>query len=300
MQVELPSGLVVEMRPWSLEDMGAMAIRAANAREEDALVLDAVAHQHVATIDSGPYVFVQPGDVHFDWKSIMKVDVLWALYRTRVASFPDQPKFGLTSEDYTFEYRCPDTTCEGQKRLSIQKVRLCDLKVRKLPAASAVVMRSSKSFEVMVAGKLVKYVLPTFALDAPLREHVKREKKRTKDPRRPTTPAESIAAQVTFIEGVKASDRDLAARAKWLGGLMASEWVPLRDAITESAAFVGNRVDARCDVCGRVTTMGLPLGPTFFAPADRSEELLDEAAEEETKKQEEEQETSGPSSASSS
>ena len=259
--------------------MGEMAIRASQPNVGEDLILDAVARQHVRTADPGPYPFVQLGDAHFTWSGMLKVDVLWSLYRLRAGSFPDDPEHGLTSEDYTFEHRCGDTACDGHKVPSVQRVRLCDLKQRKLPASSFATMRGGGSFETKVDGKVVKFVLPTFALDAPLREHLKKERKKANNPRRPVTPAEQIAAQLTFIEGVKNSDKDLGARAKWLAGLTAHQWVPLRDTITKAAPFVGNKVDATCDVCGRVEELGLPLVPSFFAPPDRSEELLDQAEE---------------------
>lgn len=294
MREELPSGLVVELRPWSLGDMGDMAIRASQPNAGDELLLDAVARQHVETIDPGPYTFVQVGDAHFDWKGILKADVLWALYRIRAASFPDDPAHGLTGEDYTFDYRCPDVSCDGHKVPTTKTVRLCDLKVRKLPVASLAVMRSGASFETKVAGKTVKYVLPTFTLDAPLREHLKKERKASHNPKRPTTPAENIASQVTYIEGVKASERDLGARAKWLGALGAPDWAPFRDQLTKAGPVIGNKVDATCDTCGRVTTMNLPLEPSFFAPQDRSEELLEEVGAEEERGGEKETTTETP------
>ena len=276
MRVELPSGMTLEMRPWSLGDMGEMAIRASQPNAGDALLFDAVSYQHVETIDPGPYPSVQVGDAKFDWARILKADVLWALYRIRAASFPDDPAHGLTGEDYQFPYRCPDPACEGHKIETTKTVRLCDLRVRKLPSASAAVMRSGASFETRVAGRVVKYVLPTFALDAPLREHLKRERKATRNPKRPTTPAEDLASQVVFIEGVKNSDKDLAVRAKWLGALSVHDWAPFRDELIRAAPVIGNRIDSVCDVCGRVTTSGLPLAQGFFAPLDRSEELLEE------------------------
>jgi len=122
----------------------------------------------------------------------------------------------------------------------------------------------------------VKFVLSTMALDAPLRAYIKRERKRTNNPHRPITPAENLAAQITYIEGVKGSEADLAARAKWLGALGAPDWVPLRDAIIKAAPIVGTKTDAICDVCGRVTTIPFPLGASFFAPTDPSDSLLDE------------------------
>jgi hypothetical protein len=287
-RIECPSGLVIEARPWSLGDMGEMAIRASQSNQGDDLILDAVARQHASTVDPGPYAWIQAGDAHFAWTNVLKVDVLWSLYRLRAGSFPDDPEHGLTGEDYTYPFRCTNTECDGHKTESVQRVRLCDLKMRKLPASSAVVMQSGASFETKVACRVVKYVLPTFAIDAPLREYLKKERKTSGNPRRPVTPAEQIAAQVTFIEGVKNSDRDIGARAKWLGALEAFQWVPFRDTLTAAAPIIGNKTDATCDSCGRVTTIGLPLAPTFFAPPDRSEALLDEAGAEEEKEEKEE------------
>jgi hypothetical protein len=284
MRIDCPSGLVIEARPWSLGDMGEMAIRAAQPNVGEELLVDAVARQHVTTVDPGPYNFVLPGAAKPDWMKVLKVDVLWALYRLRAGSFPDDPETGLTGDDYTFDYRCPDTACDGHKVVSVQRVKLSELKTRKLPAASFAVVKSGASFETTVAGKRIKFVLPSFAIDAPLREHLKRERKKTSNPRRMTTPAENLAAQIVDIEDVKAADRDLAARATWLGALTAPEWVPLRDAITKAAPSLDNKIDVSCDACGRTTTIGLPLSPGFFVPEERMEEPQDQdgSQEEET------------------
>jgi hypothetical protein len=284
MRVECPSGMVVEMRPWSLADMGNMAIRAESATaDDDTLILDAVSRQHVATIDPGPYPSILVGDAHFDWKGVLKADVLWGLYRVRAGSFPSDPDHGLTGEDYTFEHRCPNPQCDGHKTPSVQRVRLCDLRVRKLPATSAEVMKSGRSFELTVAGRLVKYQLPTFAIDGPLRAYLKKVRKTEKNPKRPLTPAEMLASQVTYIEGVNGSEADLASRARWLGTLTAFDWLPIRDAIAKAAPFIDNKVNSVCDTCRGVTTTGLPLLEAFWVPPDRSEELLDAEEEAEAK-----------------
>jgi hypothetical protein len=275
MKIHCPTGMIVEARPWSLDDMGEMAIRASQPNVGDDLIVDAVTRQHVATVDPGPYPFVQAGDTHFDWKRVLKADLIWALYRIRAGSFPVYPDLGLDGEDYTFDFRCPDPSCDGHHKPDVHKIRLCDLQVRALPASSFEIMRSGKSFETKVAGKLVRWVLATSALDAPLREHVKRERKRTQNPKRPSTLAEDLAAQITWIEDVNGSDRDLGARAKWLGALSIGDWAHLRDEIIRAAPLVRNKADVTCEECGRVTPIPVPLFGTFFSPKDPAESILD-------------------------
>ncbi len=262
--VETLSGFKFRARKWKLKDMEGLARAARTASAQDDLLVSAVQRTWVETIEPGPYAHIPVGDVGFDWKRIAKPDVLWALFRVRVASWPNDPERGITSEHYHFDVKCPH--CQPSYTFK-QMIVLSSLKVRPFPEESLERMRKNEPFTLTAPdGKVIAYRLPTLGQDELLIKHLARFKRKRDD----ADASELLAAQIDSISGLKG--RDLATKIAYIANLEIDEFAAVRDGMSRSNAHIISRVDATCDVCKTRFQVKLPLEGSFFMPSDPMEE----------------------------
>lgn len=258
MRIDCPSGLAFEAREWTLGDMEAMAREAESDLDEEGIAA-ILRRAWTRTLDRGPYPFIDSMTAGYDWKRVLKADIVWALYRLRAGSFPDNEELGTTGEDYDFPTECP----HHKKPHEFQwRVKLSDIPVRALPDSSKVVMLGGQTLEAKTAdGRSVRYRLPTLEIDAELLEYRKQKKIKT-----PARPSDYFGAQATQIEGLKS--QDIAQRIKFFSDLPAKQFVPLRDQMSRAGCHVVALVSPTCPECGRTREVPLPLTPAFFMPRD--------------------------------
>lgn len=274
MRIDCPSGLAFEAREWTLGDMEAMAREAESDLDEEGLAA-ILRRAWTRTIDAGPYPFIDKMDVGFEWKRILKADIIWALYRLRAGSFPDDEERGTTGDDYDFQVECQAHKVPVEYQWQI---KLSDIQVRALPDSSRVTMLSGRPLEAKTTdGRKVNFRLPTLEIDAELIEYRKQKKIKS-----PPKPSDYFGAQTTFIEGLK-SPQDIEKRIKFFSDLPAKQFVPLRDAMSRAGCHVLATVMPTCPECGRKREVRLPLTPAFFMPRDPMslDPIVEEASEEE-------------------
>lgn len=274
----LPSGLEIEFREWELDDMWRWAKRAEDGGSEDDVLAEATVPTLVKVVDPGPYGFLKEGATAIDPQRLLKVDVRWWLYRARAASHPDDPARKLTGEDYVFDWEC-----QRDKKHAVEprKVRLCDLRVKPLPASSLEHLKSGKSLTAKLpSGDVVSFVLPTVGIDKPMRrlmaERTKalRQKQKGARPVQPTLP-EAVACQIERISSL-GENQSFERKAEYIGKLKLREWEVLKKALQEASPAVKQTVDCPCDECGHVSEVSLPLTPGFFGPSSTEEAMADE------------------------
>lgn len=267
--ITCPSGLVFEVRRWKLKDMEAMARDAQSGTLDEEAIANIVKAAWKRTIDRGPYRFIEPGEVGFDWKRLFKADIMWALYRLRAESFPANPERGWTGEHYTFDSECGAHPVPVK---SPQVIRLCDLRMRPLPDSSRVLMLEGQPFKTKTPdGREISFRAPTLEVDAELRTHLKRMKRKA-------DPSDFFGAQTTRIEG---EGTDIASRIRFFAEMDLVDFIPVRDAMSRAACHVISVVNAVCTECGRNREVSLPLAPGFFMPPDPMRESPEEEPSEE-------------------
>jgi hypothetical protein len=287
---QLPSGLTIAHREWKFKDMRRWAKVAQDGGKNDDLLVEASVSTLESVIDPGPYAFLGKRTTVIDASRLLKKDVLWWVYRVRAASFPEDPKHGLTGEDYVFDW-----TCHVDKKhvVAPKAIKLCDLRVKPLPEASVEHVRTGKDFtHKMPGGEVVSFVLPTVGIDKPLDQLTKRrttELRRTQKGAKAVEPtmAEIVACQVTRVSSL-GENQSLERRAEYIDDLSIREWASLKNAITAAAPEIYQTVDCICDECGAKTEVRLPLTPGFFFPTEEEEAPMPdlETQEDATAKQE--------------
>lgn len=274
---KLPSGLVVAHREWKFGDMQRWAKTVEEGGSNDDLMVEATMSTLLRVEDPGPYPFAESA-TSLDPLRLLKKDVAWWLYRIRAASFPDDPKHGLTGEDYVFDWQCRVDT---KHAVTPKAVRLCDLRVKPLPETSVVHIQTGKDFTVvMPGGETVSFVLATVGIDQPMRQLMKRRtaelrRKKKGAPAVEPTMAEIVACQITRVSSIREENQSLERRAAYIENLTFREWSVLKEAIEKAAPEIYQKVDCICDECGATTEVRLPLTPGFFFP-DREEEAAEE------------------------
>lgn len=253
MIVECPSGLVVELRPMTGQEILLVA------QQHDGMVADLVQRFvggcWVETRATGPYKGMQVGGGRPDLLRLLKGDTSWLYIQLRRISVPDGDK-------YSWTHGC--SSCGEQFE---HEVLLADLKLQALPQSSADRLQAGETFEAALPdGRAVRFVLQTLQHDRDIADRIREEIKRQKGRGRSTTLLDTLAAQITDLEGCKTwQDRwkallklDLPA----LGGL--------QGAMEDADCGFDTDVPVRCPFCGWREDVSVPFGRSFWVLRSRS------------------------------
>lgn len=262
------TGFSFEARKWKLKDMERLAELADEADEGVDILSEAVRPTWVRTVDAGPYDIKVGNSSPPDFGQMLKLDVLYALFNVRMASWPEDLERGMTREHYQFDAQCPH--CKPM-HVFPQQVRLTEIKFSPLPKASLEALRNRQPLECRAPdGKLIKYELPKLAQDKSLLEYRKTLHGAKAKLKGKAKPSELLAAQTTYIEGLKT--QLMGDRVKYFANLDLDELAPIRNAMSKSGAYVAQKVDCVCTKCKGRFEMRLPLQANFFMPPDPMEE----------------------------
>ncbi len=286
------TGLKMKIRRWKLRDMEHLAELADAADDGVDILSEAVKPCWIETLDAGiyPAEYVKVGTASApDWSQLLKTDVLYSVFGVRIASWPDDSERGMTPEHYQFDVECK--YCQPKYSFQ-QQVRLTQLKFLPLPKASAEAIGARRPLECRGPdGKLIKFELPKLAQDRDLVEF--RNKKAAKGKAKgKAKPSELLAAQTTFIEGLKT--QSMTDRVRFFAELDLADLVPIRNEMSKAGSYVAQNVDCKCPKCNATFAVKLPLQANFFMPSDPMEESppeIEEAPEEQDPEEQDEEES---------
>lgn len=272
----LPSGLKIGFRKWKFGDME----RWAELAESGAVDTDVMAEACVLTceriLDPGPYRFLKTDATTLDPSRLLKVDLMWWLYRIRAASHPTNEETKTNGDHYVFDWECSRNKAHRPRPRMMRLTRYdpatkLGLKVRDLPPASVDHVATGKPLAVTLSnGDVVEYRLPVVGMDRLLHEEMKRRTKaaRKNDPRAPEVKARQSDAIACQIVGVKSlgANASFEKRAAFIQGLDTDLFGELTTAMIHAAPAINTKFDCYCDECGGKTVVALPLTPGFFLP----------------------------------
>lgn len=281
-EIHLPSGASIEATTFGGREIIAIAERVgANASGETLTTV--MTSCHVGTLDPGPYPFLEAGVGKPNWAKFLWTDLLVALIRLRIASFPSlmpgeeeakvvpgqPPPPPPRTVGRTYEY---EFSCEFCRHLCSHEIDLVELlddpdHYRPLPDASKARIAASQFFplEVKGVGKVL-FDLRRAEQDPPMRALLKREG------RRKETDVESIAKRLKRVEtagGKIFEQNDLRGMWRWACGLSGDALDQLLAGMEEAEGGLDTEITAWCDnmeQCGREQRITLPFGRTFFRP----------------------------------
>jgi len=281
-ELHLPSEAVIEANGFGGKEIIAIAERVgANASGETLTTV--MTSCHVGTLDPGPYPFLEAGPGKPNWNKLLWTDLLVAMLRLRIESFPSllpgeqvleakpgqppPPAPRTVGRTYEFEF-----SCEFCRHLCGGEIDLADLLAdpdhyRPLPDASKARIAASQFFPLEVPGVgKVLFDLRRAEHDAPMRALLKREG------RRKETDVESIAKRLKRVEaggGKVYEQNDLRGMWRWCCGLSGDAIDQLLAGMEAAEGGLDTEITAWCDnmeQCGREQRISLPFGRTFFRP----------------------------------
>lgn len=247
----LPSGLRVEMRGITLAEEN---ILASGGRGDDAEKLDRVfAACWRSTEDPGPYR--TSATEAPPWGDLLQCDRFVLMLALRRLSYRD---------GHLFEVEVYHDECDSRFQWEVDLAK--DLPVRMLDADAIGRVRNGIPFETTVAGKVVKYRLPT-SRDLKLTE-------RLQDEFPDRMMAATLRARIVEVEGIET--RDI---MDWLDGsngasekyrgLDADDAEDLRDAYDRVDGGIDTEVEVQCRKasCRKTFLFTIPFGQGFLLPS---------------------------------
>ncbi|NUP12882.1 MAG: hypothetical protein HOW73_43135 [Polyangiaceae bacterium] len=260
MQIECPSGLVVEARKIKAQELEALA--EANDSDEppaDGGLLTVINRCVQRVIDAGPYSFVEVGDALPDWKRVIYGDLATMFFKLRIVSVEDPYEFPVQ--------------CKHCRKWADFDVTLSELPINPLPESSKAKLRSNSPFEARTLdGKLVRFYLKTIRREEPIAKLVRAIERQTGKPS--YSFLDSWAGQAEFIEPLGERSKNDKARWMWFRQLDLDEVDNLRDQFDAVDGGIDIELRFRCRRrgCGGVTNHMIPLDGDFFRrkrkPAD--------------------------------
>lgn len=252
MQLDLPSGLVLEARKIEGHELVALAQRAETSEGSD--LTDILKGCFKGIIDPGSYRGLVAGAAQPDWKRVLKGDVFAALFHLRRASVPD-------GDEYTFAVKCEE--CARRYEWSVYSLSK-DLPVRPLPETSKAALAEGRFLEAKtLSGVNLMFRLMTPADDEPAKRLMRTLKRKS------MCPVEILASRAASIDGIPGAERDINKRWNFFKGLPLDEILDLLEQFDAAECGIDMEIRTRChgvDGCGWEQDIVLPLRRTFFSP----------------------------------
>jgi hypothetical protein len=264
--VELPSGMAGDVRKIKGTEIAVLAEQTEGVGgNADGGFTSLLNGCWLRTLDKGPYPHVSTGDAKPNWKLLLKGDVLFGVVELR--------RISLTDGD-TFDF---DSKCEECNAKIPWSVKLSELPVRKLPAASFEAISEGRPFRVDIEKDGAKHAatfrLQTIGQEEPIARLMKQTKRST------ATIVDVICAQIETVQGV---NPDIKARYRFLSELSMGELFDLRAKLDEHDCGIDTLIEIRCQnkACGWEQEINLPLlGRRFFSPKKRLTKKADDDSE---------------------
>lgn len=237
-QVECPSGLVVQVRGLKTKEANLLADRQAFKQGQ---VFDRLLDScWLQTLDAGPYTFSTP-DQRPDWGKAHVGDRLVTLLGIRSATFGDVYAFGL---------QCKDQACRERFEWEI---KLSELPRKPLSEDARNALRGDGTLITEVNGRKVRFRLLTGADEAKNARVLRLQRDRLM--------LAALSIRIVGIEGVKSEEK-----LKYLENLELQEATALLEALDEQDGGIETEIRVECPMCGLVQEERLPFGATFFLP----------------------------------
>lgn len=213
-------------------------------------------------VEPGPYAFLSPGPGKPAFGRLLQGDVLVAILRLRIASFP------RLQGAYEFDFPCSYPLCGDLTPWSVDLgAMLAHPKLyRSLSPDSFMRVAEGTPFPFTTSsGTTIHFQLSTPSLLKPVRDLMKREN------RKKLTDVELVAQQLVSVEGLRSAKtnepiKDLRGLWQWARKQTAGTLDEILAAYEAADCGIDTEIRVRCETCGRQQDRDLPFGRTFFAP----------------------------------
>lgn len=245
--IQLPSGMVIEMRQMTLREENYLASAARSRKgSQERVLVDVVARCTNQVCEPGPYPWATPGD-RVKWDDMLAGDFFAAMIGLRKLSYRE-------GAEYDIDLTCPMRACNNRFGWTVNLDT--DLMHKKLPEESAQALRDGRSLTVEIAGQVVHYHLG-MVKDAELQEKL--------DKRFPGREmATMLRTKIEKIDGVDSKDL-----MNWLDGegkgpypgLTSDDAEDLRDEFYRVDCGVDTEIEVECPraTCKHVFRIDLPF-----------------------------------------
>lgn len=238
--VELPSGLSGQVRPFKVSEANTLASQGKN----DDATLAIVPACWIKTHSASPYTLTKDGEI--PWGNALTGDRLVALIEVRVATY---------GPNYDFEFRCLDKECAALTawRINLKK----DLKYTPYSEkARNCYSTNGGIFDLVLPvenGKRAKAQMNNVATQQIIKKYANQLKNE------PMTAA--LAGRIVSIADVHDNDR-----LAWLTSLDMGPVMEILSLLDEYEGGVDTAIQVRCKKCGEVHEIDLPFTKDFYLP----------------------------------
>lgn len=252
---QLPSKMKLKFRKLMLHDESVLADAMNDKRADiEETIEQIVTSCVVSVVDPGPYTKLKEGDslTQRSWLEILRGDYFCACLKLREMSYRDRGKIDV-------DLKCDaGGTCKHEFAVEVDISN--DLIYQELPEESFNRLREGKSFETIVAGRKVQFMLSMGKSQHLARKYMEQYSGRTM--------AAGLRSRIISVEGVESRDimdwLDGQGKNPEYMGLTADDAEDLRDAFDAADCGVDTTLEAKCPKCHGYFDFVLPFTGIFL------------------------------------